>query len=85
IHVHETQEPPVATQSVSDPDPLSYLENWTALRFFIIQIAVTFPNWHPSIAYGTICSSVRMGDAITGACSALAIDSVIRRGFHTRV
>ncbi|GJU46472.1 hypothetical protein Tco_1203738 [Tanacetum coccineum] len=24
IHVHETQEPPVATQSVSDPDPLSY-------------------------------------------------------------
>ncbi|GKC74487.1 hypothetical protein Tco_1120370, partial [Tanacetum coccineum] len=23
IHVHETQEPPVATQSVSDPDPLS--------------------------------------------------------------
>ncbi|GJS91341.1 hypothetical protein Tco_0773977 [Tanacetum coccineum] len=24
IHVHETHEPPVATQSVSDPDPLSY-------------------------------------------------------------
>ncbi|GJW62389.1 hypothetical protein Tco_0111724, partial [Tanacetum coccineum] len=24
IHVYETQEPPVATQSVSDPDPLSY-------------------------------------------------------------
>ncbi|GJU56356.1 hypothetical protein Tco_1230070 [Tanacetum coccineum] len=24
IHVQETQEPPVATQSVSDPDPLSY-------------------------------------------------------------
>ncbi|GJQ97168.1 hypothetical protein Tco_0008307 [Tanacetum coccineum] len=24
IHVHETQEPPIATQSVSDPDPLSY-------------------------------------------------------------
>ncbi|GJT84336.1 hypothetical protein Tco_1058678 [Tanacetum coccineum] len=24
IYVHETQEPPVATQSVSDPDPLSY-------------------------------------------------------------
>ncbi|GJT84764.1 hypothetical protein Tco_1066481 [Tanacetum coccineum] len=24
IHVHKTQEPPVATQSVSDPDPLSY-------------------------------------------------------------
>ncbi|GKF18091.1 hypothetical protein Tco_0063009, partial [Tanacetum coccineum] len=24
IHVHETQEPPVATQSVSDSDPLSY-------------------------------------------------------------
>ncbi|GJY85136.1 hypothetical protein Tco_0499162, partial [Tanacetum coccineum] len=24
IHVYETQEPPIATQSVSDPDPLSY-------------------------------------------------------------
>ncbi|GKE63614.1 hypothetical protein Tco_1513981, partial [Tanacetum coccineum] len=24
IHVHETPEPPIATQSVSDPDPLSY-------------------------------------------------------------
>ncbi|GJS91352.1 hypothetical protein Tco_0773988 [Tanacetum coccineum] len=24
IHIQETQEPPVATQSVSDPDPLSY-------------------------------------------------------------
>ncbi|GJY00619.1 hypothetical protein Tco_0357637 [Tanacetum coccineum] len=27
IHGQETQEPPVATQSVSDPDPLSYVDN----------------------------------------------------------
>ncbi|GJY44743.1 hypothetical protein Tco_0432956 [Tanacetum coccineum] len=26
IHVQETQEPPVATQSVNDPDPLSYVK-----------------------------------------------------------
>ncbi|GKG10684.1 hypothetical protein Tco_0342084, partial [Tanacetum coccineum] len=27
IHGQEIQEPPVATQSVSDPDPLSYADN----------------------------------------------------------
>ncbi|GKF91570.1 hypothetical protein Tco_0275271, partial [Tanacetum coccineum] len=55
--------------------PEFYLVNWAGLRFFFIQIAVAFPNWHPSNLRDTICSSVRTGDAIAGACSALAIDS----------
>ncbi|GKB68503.1 hypothetical protein Tco_0929915, partial [Tanacetum coccineum] len=28
----------------------SNLENWVGLRFFFIQIAVAFPNWHPANA-----------------------------------
>ncbi|GJV54534.1 hypothetical protein Tco_1455539 [Tanacetum coccineum] len=37
------------------------------------QVSLIFP-W-PHRLRGTICSSVRTGDAIAGACSALAIDS----------
>ncbi|GJX10675.1 hypothetical protein Tco_0200534 [Tanacetum coccineum] len=29
----------------------SNLENWAGLRFFFIQIAVAFPNWHPANAW----------------------------------
>ncbi|GJW93911.1 hypothetical protein Tco_0173583 [Tanacetum coccineum] len=38
---------------------------------------ICFANWQPIDAWGggTICSSVRTGEALAGACSALAIDS----------
>ncbi|GJZ66537.1 hypothetical protein Tco_0623233 [Tanacetum coccineum] len=37
IHVYETQEPPIATQSVSDPDPLSYAKPQPNLKQDVAQ------------------------------------------------
>ncbi|GJV06216.1 hypothetical protein Tco_1343872 [Tanacetum coccineum] len=50
------------------------LENRTAYEIFIHSMQLLFPIGTHRLC-GTICSSVRTGDAIAGACSALAIDS----------
>ncbi|GJW10668.1 hypothetical protein Tco_1576495 [Tanacetum coccineum] len=43
IHVHETPEPPVATQSVSDPDPLSYAKSQSNSKQDVTHIYQ--PGW----------------------------------------